>query len=386
MLPDLATFNFQLPTQLDFAAGSSARLGELCGRNGYRSAFVVIDPGLHAIGLANEILKSLADAGIATSVWTRVQPNPITTDIEAAASSFDRSEGSVVIGIGGGSALDTAKGAAMLATNGGRLADYSGNGRVPSRAWPLILIPTTAGTGSEVSASISVTDAETKDKLAVRDMNNCAWFAVLDPELLRGLPMQVAAHSGMDALTHAVESMVSNRATPISRLFAWEAGRRINQSIEAFVADRTDEDHGANMLYASCLAGIAFSHTGTGNAHAVSRALGGRYGVVHGLGCGVALEPVMRFNLEAAAAGYAELARAFGVQDDSLDELGNAGRALARVAEIRASVGLPERLDIRVAEDEMEILAAWTVENSTPNPRKTSTEDARQLILDVIAV
>lgn len=385
MLRDLTTLTLRLPTQIDFAEGSSDAVGRLCDGHGYTAAFVVIDPGLHDLGLADAMLKSLDEAGIAVEIWTQVQPNPITTDIEAAAAAFNKAASSVVIGIGGGSALDTAKGVALLATNGGQLADYSGNGRVPNRAWPLVLVPTTAGTGSEVSASISVTDAGTKDKLAIRDMNNCASFAVLDPNLLAGLPASVAANSGMDALTHAVESMVSNRATAISRLFAYEAARRINDSIEAFVTDRSDIAHGGNMLYASCLAGVAFSHTGTGNAHAISRALGGRYGIIHGLGCGVALEPVMRFNLTEAAAGYAELATAFGIHDDSLDQAANAERAVERVAEIRANVGLPQRLDVTVAADEMEVLATWTVENSTPNPRKTTSEDARQLILAVVS-
>lgn len=385
-MPDLqAPFQFRLPTTVEFQPGATDRLGEICRDAGFTSAFVVIDPGLHRAGLAEGALSSLAAAGLPVQIWTQLQPNPVTDDMEAAAESFDRAQGAVVIGIGGGSALDTAKGVAVLATNGGRLKDYSGNGQVPKRCWPLVLVPTTAGTGSEVSASISVTETISNNKLAVRDMNNCAWIAVLDPSLLTGLPALVAAHSGMDALTHAVESYVSRRATPISRMFAFEAAQRINESIERFVADRTEEEPAANMLYASCLAGVAFSHTGTGNAHAVSRALGGRYGVVHGLGCAVALVPVMRFNLADAEAGYADLARAFGVHDPEASLADNAERAVRRVAEIRANVGIPERLDLIVPSADMPDLARWTVENSTPNPRSTDENQARDLLLAVVA-
>jgi alcohol dehydrogenase class IV len=381
----LVPFEFRLPTALRFQPGAAEHLGEICRDSGYSSAFVVVDPGLHRLGAADAALASLEAAGIDVELWTNLQPNPVTDDMEAAASAFDRREGSLVIGIGGGSALDTAKGVAVLATNGGKLRDYAGNGQVPNRCWPLLLVPTTAGTGSEVSASISVTDAATHDKLAVRDPNNCAWIAVLDPTLLTGLPAVVAAHSAMDALTHAVESYVSRRSMPMSRLFAYEAARLINQSIEPFVADRTDPAHGANMLYGSALAGAAMSHTGTGNAHAVSRALGGRYGVIHGLGCAVALEPVMRFNVTAAEQGYAELAEAFGVRDPSATAAENAARTVERVAEIRAHVWIPQRLDLIVPTDDLPGLVRWTVENSTPNPRTTDDADARELLLAVVA-
>jgi alcohol dehydrogenase class IV len=376
--------SFLLPTRIELGVGLAERLGKLSAEAGYRSAFVVVDPGVHAAGAADGALRSLEAAGLTLTLWTRLQPNPTDVDVEAGAAALAEDRKDVIIGIGGGSALDTAKGIAVLATNPGRVRDFAGNGNVPNRAWPLVLVPTTAGTGSEVTANISITDVRTHDKLALRDPNNYATLAILDPALLRGLPAPAAAAAGMDALTHAVESYVSVRATALTKLLAYDATRRIGASIEAFVADRGDERHATEMLYASCLAGIAISHTGTGNAHAVARALGGRYGVAHGLGCGVALEPVMRFNSEAVRDDYATLAQALRVADPSAGADANAERAIRRVGQIRATVGLPERLDVDVAAEALPELGRWAADASGPNPRPTSPDEAAELVRAVV--
>lgn len=376
--------SFLLPTRIELARGLAQRLGELCAEAGYTSAFVVIDPGVKASGAADPAVESLERARVETTIWTRLQPNPVDVDVEAGAAALAETPRDVVIGIGGGSALDTAKGIAVLATNPGRVRDFAGNGNVPVKACPLVLVPTTAGTGSEVTANISITDSDTHDKLALRDPNNYASIAVLDPVLLRGLPAGAAASAGMDALTHAVESYVSVRASPLTRLLAYDATRRIGSSLVAFVADRGGLEHATEMLYASCLAGIAISHTGTGNAHAVARALGGKYDIPHGVGCGVALEPVMRFNQTTVPREYAELADALGVRIPGASAEVNAAAAIDRIGELRAGTGLPERLDVTVADDLLPILGQWAAENAGPNPRPTSQSDACALIREVV--
>jgi alcohol dehydrogenase len=376
--------SFLLPTRIELGVGIADRLGELCLESGFKSAFVVVDPGVHAAGAADGPLKSLAEAGIEVSLWMKVQPNPVDTDVEDGAAALAATPRQAVIGIGGGSALDTAKGIAVLAANTGRVRDFAGNGNVPNKAWPLVLVPTTAGTGSEVTANISITDSETHDKLALRDPNNYASLAILDPILLRGLPAAAAAAAGMDALTHAVESYVSVRASSLTRLLAYEATRLIAGSLEAFVADRAELAHATDMLYGSCLAGIAISHTGTGNAHAVARALGGPYGIPHGLGCGVALESVMRFNEPVVQEDYARLATALGVADFRASVEVNAHAAIDRVRDMRAAVGLPERLDISVDKEALLALGAWAAASSGPNPRPTSQHEACDLISAVV--
>lgn len=380
----LSDFSFFIPTKIEFGTGLALRLGELCRREGFRSAMVVADPAVLASRAIDQALESLNTAGLRSFTWSQVQPNPTDLDVVAGLDAFQRQEADVIVGIGGGSALDTAKGIAVLAANGGAVRDYAGGSPTPKRAWPLVLLPTTAGTGSEVTANISITDTATNEKLALRHPHNYATVAILDPSLLASLPAGAAASSGMDALTHAVESYVSVRATPLTRVLAYEATRLIGESLSPFVADRADAFHGQQMLYGSCLAGIAISHTGTGSAHAVARALGGPFGVAHGMGCAVALVPVMRFNSDAVPGRYAELAVALGVADPHASVADNALRAVRRVNEIRDSSGIPERLDLDVTADMLPNLAQWTAQNAGPNPRPTSLSDAESLIREVI--
>jgi alcohol dehydrogenase class IV len=348
------------------------------------SAFLVIDPGALQAGVADRALASLEAAKIAYSTFTKVKPDPLDVDMEEGASEFACEPREAVVGIGGGSAMDTAKTIALIATNGGRIRDYNGTDRVPKDLMPLVCIPTTAGTGSEVTANIAVANADTHEKMSVRSPRNYPRFALLDPELLAGLPQAVAAASGLDALVHAIESYVSVRSTPLTRLLAFEAVRRIGKAIEEFVVDPGQLEAGAQMLFGSMLAGMAISHTGTGAAHAVARAIGGKYEVAHGLACGVLLEPVMRFNLSVAAERFAELADALGarVADRSNDSLAEA--TIARVAEIRESAGLPRRLPIEVPESALAELAEWAAKSSGPNPRKTTRTDAQRLLKQVV--
>lgn len=377
-------FGFHLPTRIEFGPGASRRVGELCRERGHRSVFCVVDPGLHALGAADEVLASLDAAGLDVTVWTDLQPNPIDVDVECAVAAMLAGHHDVVVGLGGGSAQDTAKAVAVLATNGGRVRDYAGNGNVPRPASPLVLIPTTAGTGSEVTANASITNSDTQDKLAIRDPHAYAQLAILDPELLAGLPAGAAAAAGIDALTHAVESYASVRGSELTRSLAAEAIRRMAHSLEAFVADRSDPDAASSMLFASFLAGIAISHTGTGNAHAVSRALGGRYGIAHGVGCGVALPGVMRFNAEEHPEVYAEIAAALGVARPGASAAENAAAGADRVDAIRAAIGIPARLGLEADEQTMAELEGWVVDNAGPNPRPTSREDARLLLTGVM--
>ena len=296
-MDQIPSFEFGVPTRLHVGVGAAKDLGNALRKDKFASAFVVIDPGVMWAGVAQPILHSLETVGINVTQFTHVEPDPLDRDMEAGAAEFAASPCQVVVGIGGGSAMDTAKAIALLATNGGRVRDYNGTDRVPNDPRPLILIPTTAGTGSEVTANIAVTNADTHEKMSVRSPRNYPRLAFLDPELLAELPASPAAASGMDALVHAIESYVSTRATPMTRMLAYEATRReTGHSLCGFVTNRANLEHGAQMLFGSMLAGMAISHTGTGSAHAVARALGGKYGVPHGLACALMLEPVMRFN------------------------------------------------------------------------------------------
>jgi alcohol dehydrogenase class IV len=389
-LPDLPVaatpFEYGVPTRIIFGPGSGAGVGELCRRGGYRSAFVVIDPFLATSPITDDFRAGLERAGVAFSTFADVQPNPVDTDLEAAAQAFLDGDHDVVIGIGGGSSLDTAKGVAILATNGGRIRDFDGNEKVPTAATACICVPTTAGTGSEVTGNISVTNSDTEAKMAIRSGHAYPRYAVLDSTLLASLPRSVAASAGMDALVHAVESYTSTRATPLSRLIAFDATRRIVQWLPRFVEDRADQAAASEMLYASCLAGMNLTNTGTGAAHAIARALGGHYGIVHGLACGVLIVPVMQFNAEVAASSYAALAGAFGLTStdpDPTDELGLAKAVIDRVAELRARIGLPATLPITVEPVKTPAIASWAAANFGPNPRRGTPGDVIHILAQV---
>lgn len=346
MIDPVVPFEFGVPTRIAFGRGASGSLGEWLRKLGLASAFLVIDPGVQRAGVTRKAIASLEGAKVAYQVFSGIKPDPLDVDMEAGAENFAASRKDCVVGIGGGSAMDTAKAIALLTTNGGRVRDYNGTDRVPKDLMPLICIPTTAGTGSEVTANIAVANADTHEKMSVRSPRNYPRLALLDPELLADLPAAVAAASGLDALVHAIESYVSNRSNVMTRMLAFEAMRRVGQAIERFVADPGNHELGGQMLFGSMLAGMAISHTGTGAAHAVARAIGGRYDVAHGLACGVLLEPVMRFNLEVAQARFAEIAQALGLSAVGQSEEHLAKAAITRVAQIREAVGLPRRLAI----------------------------------------
>ena len=384
MLNDFEPFNYFLPTQISFGVGLSSQLGSDCKEAGYKSALVIVDPGVRASGAVDPVFSSLGESGIQITEWTSVEPNPTDVQVETAATTFRESSPDAIIGIGGGSALDTAKGVSILATNPGRLGEFAGNGLVSNRAHPTILVPTTAGTGSEVTANVSVTQEATTDKIAVRDRNAYATQAILDPGLLAGLPSEPAAAAGIDALTHAIESYTSTRSNEMTRLLALEAVRRIGDDLETFVEDRRNPKAAASMLYASCLAGIAISHTGTGNAHAISRALGGKYGVSHGVGCGMALPAVMEFNAEQDPYPYSQLAKALGVDEPHEHAALNAELAIRRVDELRDRIGIPEHLGVTSSASEIEELCDQVVAKSGPNPRETTTADAKHLLAKVL--
>lgn len=381
----LVPFSFGIPTRILFGINSAADLATECRRSGWASAFVVMDPGIQRAGVAGAALRSLADAGIEVTLFTEVEPNPVDRDIEAGAKVFAARQSDVIIGIGGGSALDTAKGIAVLATNGGQVADYDGTDKVPADAWPFVCIPTTAGTGSEVTRNISVTNAVTHDKMSIRSDRSFARLALLDPGLLVSLPRSVAAASGMDALVHAVEGYVSTRGNALTDALALEAIRLISGAIEPFVQDRSNLDLASTMLCGSCLAGMVITHTGTGIDHAIARALGGHFSLVHGVACGVLLEPVMRFNLPAVQDRYARIGDVMKVTEPGMSLRARAEAAIQRVHEIRKAVGLPDRLAVDVSGAVGREVVEAAVRNRGPNPQPATGEDVRRILAEVTA-
>lgn len=366
-------------TRTVFGAGALARVPDELSRFGAGRVLLVTDPGIVASGLAERLTKVLSDAGIPWSLYDKVSPNPTTTVIEAGAVYYTAQGCSAVIGLGGGSSIDTAKGIGILAVAGGRIADYAGNARVKVPPAPVLAIPTTAGTGAEVSTSVAITDEERHSKFAVRSPLVPPAAAVLDPALLVTLPSRIAAETAMDTLCHLIEAYVSKGANTLMDLFALEGIRRCGRWLTAFVANRANPEAAENMLYAAMLGGIVISYARTGGAHTLTRPLGDT--VSHGLANAIVLPYVMEFNLIAAPSKFVQVAEALGypVQGAGLE---HAAVAIAAVRRINRELGIPERLrDVGVAEERIPELArlAFELEISKLNPRDLGVREIEAL-------
>jgi alcohol dehydrogenase len=305
-------FDHQPRTRLIFDAGALARLGALARELGARRVLIVTDPGIVRAGHVARAERSLSDAGLAVAVFDAVRENPTTLDVARCVQAARAQQTDLLVGLGGGSSMDTAKGCNFVLTNGGEMRDYWGVGKAARPMLPLIAVPTTAGTGSECQCAALIADEVTHQKMACLDPKAAARVALLDPELTLSQPPAVTAHTGVDALAHAVETAVTRRRNPISLMHSHEAFKRLIPAFPRVLAAPDDLAARAQMLLASSLAGLAIENSMLGAAHACANPLTAQFGVVHGEAVGLMLPHVVRFNAAdpAARLAYAELASA----------------------------------------------------------------------------
>ena len=357
-------------TRLVFGSGELDRLGELARDLGSRKVVVVTDAGLRGAGHVDRALKSLDSAGVRAVVFDRVDPNPSSAHVEAGREIAAAEGVDGIVGLGGGSAMDVAKGINFVLTNGGTMEDYWGVGKATRPMLPSIGIPTTAGTGSEAQSYALVSHGKTGAKMACGDRKVKFRTVILDDTLTRSLPLNVAGIAGVDAISHTVESYVSTRSNPISRLLGREAWKLMDACFELTLTN-DDADARGSMLLGSHLAGAAIEHSMLGAAHACANPLTVHYDVTHGIAVGLVLPHVMTFNAEHVGECYDELyAPAKG------DEPGEALRR--RIIELRAAAGLPMRLsDCSVPRDSLDRLAGEASEQWTArfNPRPVTPAD-----------
>ncbi len=325
-----------------FGAGVRAQLGDISAQAGIRRAILVTDSGIAATGHVDDGVDALREAGIEVLVHQDVRENPTTEDVDRCQRAAEAFAADGIIGFGGGSSLDTAKGANFLLTNGGQMKDYWGVGKATKPMLPLIAVPTTSGTGSECQSFALIADAETHAKMACGDKKAAAAAVVLDPELTETMPAVVTANTGIDALAHALETLVCNKATDRSRTYSRAAWRLIRDSfgdvLSASVDGAGTKRARALMHVGASLAGIAIEESMLGVAHSCANPLTAHYGIAHGQAVGVMLPHVLRFNREhsaAAAEQYAALDEAHPAQVilDFLDQ--------AQLATSLAALGVP---------------------------------------------
>jgi len=379
----MKSFTYHIPTQIEFGNGLIAKLPSYVRSLKASRAIVVGDPGVERAGLVEKVSSILKAGGIATVVFTDVESDPATRSVDEGVVLGKDHKADVVVGIGGGSALDTAKAIGLMLTNKGNIRDYVGIDKVPLAGAPVIAVPTTAGTGSELTIWSVLSDKVQKVKISVGSTLNCAKIALLDPELTLSLPSAITATTGMDALTHALESYVNTATQPISEAMSEQAMVLIAKSLRTAVNDGSNLEARGDMLLASTIAAMAFNNTRIGVVHAFAMPLGAKFGIPHGLVNAIMLPEVMRFNHLSNAKKFARIAEIFGEDISGLSAEQAALLSVDAISKLRADVGIsaklsnfgvtPERLDEVVEE-------ALQSGNVPVNPRQPTHDDMRALL------
>jgi alcohol dehydrogenase len=375
-----APFEFQPRTRLVFGVNAVERLGEIVRELGASKVLLVTDAGLVDAGHAAHVLKSLESDGVSAVVFDRVRQNPTTRCVDDCVAVAKSAEIEAIIGLGGGSSMDTAKGCNFLLTNGGEMKDYWGVGKATRPMLPLIAIPTTAGTGSECQSAALIADETTHQKMACLDPKAAARVAVLDPALTISQPFRVTACTGIDAIAHAVETAVTRKRNPFSLMFSHEAFKLLVPNLPRVLENPGDLDARGRMLLGAALAGTAIENSMLGAAHSAANPLTAHFDIMHGQAVGVMLPHVIRYNAEneMARRAYAELASApeLACVSDGLDEAVEAlireMESLLELAKMPTSLG-----DCGVQRKHLPMLGAEAAKQWTAhfNPRPITEKD-----------
>ncbi len=370
-LARLAEFDTQLHLRLVFGAGTIGRVGQIARELGGKRVLVVTDAGIVKSGHAGKVMGLIEAAGLEAVCFDRVRENPDTVVVDECVAAARAAEADLLIGLGGGSSMDAAKGCNFILTNGGRMHDYWGVGKATKPMLPLIAIPTTAGTGSECQSFALISDPVTHQKMACGDKKAMARVAILDPELTVSQPPRVTACTGIDAVAHAVETAVTKKRNETSLAFSHAAFRLLAESFPVVLREPANLAARAKMLLGAAFAGTAIEHSMLGAAHSAANPLTAHFGVIHGQAVGLMLPHIVRFNAEddEAARGYgaiANSAEALAVQLETFLQLGGLASPLA-------NFGAQREVIPALAE---EAAKQWT---AGFNPRAISEADFRAL-------
>ena len=371
---------FRTTKRILFGPGSIERLGPEAQLLKAKKILIITDPGVIQAGLLEGVEKSLQSINLPFVIFDGVEPDPRIEVVEKSVEKAKKEGIDLIIGFGGGSSLDIAKVTSIMITNTGKIDSFFGVDLVPNPGVPVILIPTTAGTGSEVTPIAILSDTKEKLKKGIVSPTLFPEVAILDPKLTIGLPPSVTAFTGMDALTHAIESYYSINATDLSDLLAFRAMELLSKNLRMSYA------HGENLAARSCVlegslfAGIAFANAGVGAVHAFAYPLGGEFHLAHGLTNTLMLPYVMRYNILGCPSKFAQMAKAFGEKVEGISELVGAEIAVRFIERLSDDIRVPRRLrDVGIPEDAIPRLAEAAMKVTrllANNPRKVTLEDA----------
>lgn len=378
------SFDYQARTRLFFGVNGVERVGELARELASSKILLVTDAGIVAAGHAERVQRILTSAGLKVTLYGKARENPTTRDVDECLGVAKAAGVDTIVGLGGGSSMDTAKGCNFLLTNGGRMEDYWGIGKATKPMLPLIAIPTTAGTGSECQSFALIANEQTHQKMACGDPKAAARIAILDPALTLSQPARVTACTGIDAITHAVETAVTRKRNALSLMYSHQAFKLLANSFASVMFQPDNLEARGQMLLGAALAGTAIENSMLGAVHAAANPLTAHYGIVHGQAVGMMLPVVVRFNGQDAAArqAYAELASAPEIacasdgHEPALDAL------VARLESLLNLAQMPRSLaDCGVKRSQIKILAAEAAKQWTAgfNPRPVTEEDFVEL-------
>ena len=373
------SFTINQPTKIIFGNNSVKQLGNVVAQLGGSRVFLVADPGLQKAGIVQNITEILTSSKIPFTLYDKVTPEPGLKLADAGFTLAKKNKADCVIGVGGGSALDIAKAVSILLTNGGKAEDYLGLGKIKLQGVPKIMIPTTAGTGAEVTFTAVFINEKTNSKGGMNGDPLYPDAAILDPALTLSLPPSVTAATGIDAFTHALEAFVSTQANSISDMYALEAMDLISRNLVIAYANSANLEARSAMLLGSLLGGKALATAGVGLVHAMAYPLGGMFNTAHGLANAVLLPYVVEYNIIGNPEKFTTIAQIMGYDTDGLPIRNAAELAVEAIHQLNADVGIPGSLSaLDIPADKIPEMAKIALTVTRPvenNPRKPTLEE-----------
>ncbi len=372
-----------------FGPGARKELPGVVARLGFNKALVVTDKGLMKFGVAKMVLDVLDEAGIPYAVFDEVKPNPTVTNVKQGIAAFKESGADFIVAIGGGSAMDTAKGVGIVCNNPEfeDIVSLEGVADTKKKTVPIIALPTTAGTAAETTINYVIIDEEKQKKMVCVDPNDIPCVAIVDAELMYSLPKSLTAATGMDAMTHAIEGLITKGAWELSDMFELKAIAMIHKYLPIAVEEPTNPEGRNGMAVAQYVAGMAFSNVGLGVDHGMAHPLSALHDVPHGVACAMLLPTVMRWNACAAADKYVDIAKALEVYREGMTREEAADAACAEIEALSRRVGIPAHLsELGITEADIPALADQAIADvCTPgNPRPVTREDIVALYRQIL--
>lgn len=372
-----------------FGPGARKVLPEVVQRLNKAKALVVTDKGLIQFGVAKMVTDVLDEAAISYDIFSDVKPNPTVSNVKAGIESFKKAGADFIIAIGGGSAMDTAKGIGIVINNPefDDIVSLEGCAPTKNKSVPIVALPTTAGTAAETTINYVIIDENKQKKMVCVDPNDIPAVAIIDAELMYSLPKGLTAATGMDALTHAIEGYITKGAWEMSDMFEIEAVRMIARYLPVAVNEPSNPEGRNGMAVAQYIAGMAFSNVGLGLVHGMAHPMGSLFDVPHGVANALLLPTIMEFNMPACLDKYPEIAKAMGVDTSGMSKKEAAQAAVDAVRDLAVKVGIPQQLsELGISSADIPALAEQAISDvCTPgNPREVTLDDIKALYEKVL--